>query len=274
MKRRYATIILRIIVRIRVLFNRIMMKYFMSDTSISHVSMFHNIIQSGKGCMDPNDCEIENLIDYIEYCHESGIRFVTAEELFSTNPQVAKRNMAIITFDDGFESLYSVVNRELSGRGIPFLCFITTSYIGEKGYISKEQLIELSQNPLCTIGMHADQHIQWRNEESDKITQDYNKCKEILSHIIGYEPQYYAFPYGSVLAVSRRNIKDIGKMNPKAIFLTDQRKLSLRLLRNAQKGLPRLDIAGYYSGLYREEYRGLKIGEKDQSNNYRSTRND
>lgn len=243
--------------------NRFIMKCFQKDVSVSHISMFHKITTTGLVSGDEDECRVEDLIDYIEYCQRSKIRFVSIDDLLAMNSDEACKNKAVITFDDGFNSLYTVTSLELTERKIPFLCFIVTSLIDTDGYISTEQLKSLANNRFCTIGMHSDQHIFWRGRKSEDLIIDYIKCKSILTNIIGYEPQYYAFPYGSYLAVSQANIKTIGKMKPKCIFLTDQRKLTSKDVTFPLRGLPRLDIAGYYRGAYREKWRGLDIGRKD-----------
>lgn len=239
--------------------NQYLMKYVMKDEHISHIAMFHKITTTGIISGDQNECRIEDFIDYIDHCQELGIKFVSLDNLLSMNADEACRNKAVITFDDGFESVHTVASKELFNRKIPYTCFITTSYLEQKGYISLEQLEMLSTNKLCTIGMHSDQHIFWRDKKASELKSDYLKCKQILSEIIKYEPQYYAFPYGSVKAVSSENIKTIRKMLPKAIFLTDQKKLSKNDIRNPLIGLPRLDIGGYYKGYYKKEYMGLSL---------------
>lgn len=243
--------------------NQTIMRYFQKGESVSHIAMFHKITTTGLISNDENECRIEDLIDYIEYCKKSEIEFVSIGELLAMEPSEACRNKAVITFDDGFESFCTVASHELIERRIPFLCFIVTSLIDMDGYISTEQLKSLAHNKFCTVGMHSDRHIFWRGRKSEELIDDYLKCRSILTNIIGYEPQYYAFPFGSYFAVSSSNIKTIRKMNPKCIFLTDQRKIMPKDVKDPLRGLPRLDISGYYRGAYKEEYKGLDIGKKD-----------
>lgn len=235
------------------------MKYFLQDVHISHISMFHNITKTNLEIQGQDDCRIEDMMNYIRCCQELCMEFVSLDKLFSLNVEDASRNKAVITFDDGYESVSLVAAKILTDKNIPFTCFITTSFIGKEGYISIEQLKNLSDNPLCTIGMHSDQHIFWRNKSSKELENDYIKCRRILADIIGYEPCYYAFPYGSVLAVSKKNIRVIKKLSPRAIFLTDQRKIVKGDLMDPLSGLPRIDIPGYYKGYYKKDYIGLDL---------------
>lgn len=236
-----------------------LMKYFMRDERISHISMFHKITTSSVMSDDQDECRMEDLLAYIDYCFGIGTEFISLDDLFSMNVNNSYKSKAVITFDDGCESVWTVASKELIDRSIPFTCFITTSLIGKEGYITSEQLKCLSRNYLCTIGMHSDQHVFWRGKSKEELEKDYLRCRQILSDIIGYEPCYYAFPYGSYSAVSQKNLRAIKKLSPRAIFLTDQRKLTRRDLKNPLSGLPRLDIPGYYKGYYKKEYMGLKL---------------
>lgn len=182
--------------------NQLIMRHFMCDESISHISMFHRITTDGIVSGNPNDCRIEDFINYIEYCERIGIEFITIDRLITMKSKAACKKKAVITFDDGYESMYSVAAKELEKRAIPFLCFIVTSFVGRKGFVSVNQLKDLSKNPLCTIGMHSDRHIFWRGKSAEELRDDYIKCRDVLGKITGYEPRYYAFPYGSCTAVS------------------------------------------------------------------------
>ena len=239
--------------------NQLWMKYFLYDEHISHISMFHNITKTSLANQGQNDCRCEDLLDYLNYCQKIGMEFVSLDKFFSLNVEDACRNKVVITFDDGYESVSTVATKILTDRNIPFTCFVTTSFIGKEGYLSAEQIKNLSQNPLCTIGMHSDQHIIWRGRLSKELEADYLRCKQILSNIIGREPCYYAFPYGNVSAVSKKNIRILKKLSPKAVFLTDQRKIVRSDIINPLSGLPRIDIPGYYKGYYKKEDMGLEL---------------
>ena len=236
------------------------MKYLMKDEKISHISMFHRLNVDGNVTGNQNDCRLEDFLNYIDYCKSKGFDFISIDDLISMDSLVACHKKAVITFDDGWKSVYTVAFKELNKRRIPFICFIVSSFIDKDGFITKKELFEMSQNSLCTIGLHSDQHIFWRGRKSSELIEDYLKCKRIVTNIIGYEPKYYAFPYGSFYAVSSKNIKTIKNFAPKAIFLTAQRKLRKKDIEYPLRGMPRLDIAGYYRHAYKSEYKGLHIG--------------
>lgn len=229
----------------------------MTDPLISHIAMFHDIIQDDEQTDDDYACAIGNLVKYIDCCVNIGLKPVSVDELLRKDKISAVKGHFIVTFDDGFESMSTIMAPKLTEMNIPFIIFITTSFLDQPGYLTSLELKELSVNPLCTIGMHSHEHIYWIDRRKDELIADYNKCCEKISSIIGYQPEYYAFPYGSHMAVSNSNIRTIASQNVKGIFLTNQRKLLVDDLKNPLKGLPRLDIPGYFNG--RRTYKIVKF---------------
>ena len=222
----------------------------------SHIAMFHDIKNDGEVYDSAYDCSISNLIDYINHCQSVGFEFVSIDELINGKMQ---ENAAVITFDDGFESVYTLAYPELKERNIPFTAYITTEYLNKPGYLSSAQLKILSEDGLCTGGMHANEHKMFRYETKNVLGADFDECKKILVDITGEIPEHYAFPYGSVYAVSRRNVATICKKGVLSIALTDQIKVSKKDLANPYY-LPRLDIPGYYLGRVKDKYKGVGVG--------------
>lgn len=220
----------------------------MADQLISHIAMFHDIIQNDEYTDDDYACTISNLVKYLEYCKNTGLKPVSVDELLTLDVMSATKGYFVVTFDDGFESMSKIVAPKLTEMGIPFIIFVTTSFLNKPGYLTSTELKELNDNPLCTIGMHSHEHIYWIGKRKEELITDFNKCSEIINSIIGHKPEYYAFPYGSHMAVSNSNVKIIARQSVKGIFLTNQRKLLIRDLKNPLKGLPRLDIPGYFNG--------------------------
>lgn len=238
--------ILQVKVRIWDYLCKIRMRTTMSDEHLSHVAMFHNIKTSEEKLVNPYECYDTELVEYIKYCKKLNMKFRSVDELLALPRELIKKNNCIITFDDGFASTYEIAAPILFELDIPFIVFITTSYIGHKGYMNKQQIYDLSKNPLCTIGLHSHEHVMWRFEKEQKLYKDFHECKKIISSIINSEPKYFAFPYGSMYAVSARNIKTVKRLGVKSIFLTSGLKINIKNLLYPYK-IPRLDIPGYFN---------------------------
>ena len=84
-------------------------------------------------------------------------------------------------------------------NNIPFTVFVCVGFIDRAGFIKKEQLLQLSSNPLCTIGAHSMTHVNL--SKIDDCKWEISKSKTVLEQIIGKEVKYFAYPYGSKGAV-------------------------------------------------------------------------
>ena len=74
-----------------------------------------------------------------------------------------EKGTAVISVDDGSEDNYRLY-RLLSRYGIPATFNIVTSWIGTKGYLSLDQLMEIHRDPLMEIACHGHTH---QNDDGD-----------------------------------------------------------------------------------------------------------
>ena len=101
-----------------------------------------------------------------------------------------------ITFDDGLLDLYTVAYPFLKRKGVPFTAFIVTDYLDKQGYITKEQLKEMSKDPLVTIGSHGVTHKPLPSLSVNEKKNEIVHSKSIIEDIIGKEVCYYAYSHG------------------------------------------------------------------------------
>lgn len=239
--------------------NNIIRTIFQSKKDISYISMFHNLVECSEGISDRYSCSVVDFENYIKAMLNNGIIFESIDNMIN-NFQC--RGMTTVTFDDGFESVYTKAFPILIKYNIPFIIYVTGEFINKEGYLSSKQLFELSKCDLCEIGIHAYEHKVFRRVSSEELLNDYIKCKNYIESIIKKETKHYAFPYGSILAVSRANIETIKKCGVKSICLTTQRKLFKIDIKNRYY-LPRLNIPALLDemGLRRRKNTGnsLKI---------------
>ena len=101
-----------------------------------------------------------------------------------------------ITFDDGLLNVYTLAYPFLKEHNIPFTVFVITDFLDTDGYITTDQLKEMSRDPLVTIGSHGVTHkILPSLSRNDKIM-ELSKSKEILSQLINKEISVFAYSHG------------------------------------------------------------------------------
>ena len=64
----------------------------------------------------------------------------------------------IVTFDDGYESDWTLAAPVLESFSVPATFFVSTGYLGSTGMMDEDQLCRLSDNPLFSIGSHGETH--------------------------------------------------------------------------------------------------------------------
>lgn len=65
------------------------------------------------------------------------------------------KRLTAITFDDGFRDNLTVALPLLEKYGLPMTLFVTAGFIDRDGYLSTQELREISMHPLVTIGAHG-----------------------------------------------------------------------------------------------------------------------
>lgn len=244
--------------KIDTLKNKYIMRMWLGKTNNSHISMFHGIVKTNDEKYDPFCCTVEELVKYIDYCKQNNIEICSIKRLLEADKNIAVKKHAVITFDDIYDNVYKFAFPILLSLNIPFMVFISTSLLDTPGYISSNNLIKMNESELCTVGMHNHQHIKWRFESDKRFLEDIKDCKNKLYEILGSIPRYYAFPYGTKLAISNRQIelaKNIDYI--KCIFTTEQMKIRITDFQLDTPVLPRLDVPGYFNGRYQANDIGL-----------------
>lgn len=114
-----------------------------------------------------------------------------------------------VTFDDIFASACQNAVPLLRERRLPYTVFIAPELVDRPGYVTSGQLKDLASDPLCTIGAHSMSHCLMRPLSEADCLAELADSKRWLEDFCGREVDCFAFPYGSVYACSRANIRQV-----------------------------------------------------------------
>jgi peptidoglycan/xylan/chitin deacetylase (PgdA/CDA1 family) len=70
-----------------------------------------------------------------------------------------------------------------------------------------EQLKEMANDPLCTIGSHTMSHCRLAMKDNDSLMHELHDSKRILSEKLGAEIEHLSYPYGWITDVSEEAIE-------------------------------------------------------------------
>ena len=225
----------------------VLLRTIQKDERQSFIAMFHDVVSQSENAQDNYTCTEKEYVQFIEKIKQLGFDIVSLDSLLECPHKYQMKKKVVISFDDGFSSTYSFVNRYMTSKGLPYIVYVNTSLLNTPGYINSKQLKEMASNPFCTIGMHAHEHIPYLSVPDEKLRLDYKICDKIITEITGKRPEHYAFPYGSVNSCSFRNCNVIQHLGVKSIAMTLPIKITLTSLRRPFY-LPRINIPSYFRG--------------------------
>lgn len=108
-----------------------------------------------------------------------------------------------LTFDDAYESVYTEAWPELKERGIPLTIFVLSGSVGKDGYMTWDELREMADHDLVTIGNHSQDHgtmLKRSDEDSEehaeRIAKELDKGAERIEEKLDIETEMFAHPYG------------------------------------------------------------------------------
>ena len=102
----------------------------------------------------------------------------------------------LITIDDAFLSFYNNAWPFLKENQIPFILFTSTETIGNKGYMTMDQLKEIVSYGFAYFGNHSHSHEYMVEFDFEKYTADINKSIDIFNSQFNYNPIFFSYPFG------------------------------------------------------------------------------
>ena len=115
------------------------------------IIMYHHVKYSEK--RDPNSVTPENFAWQMEFIKKNGYQVISLDELIEgiKTGRSFSRKSVVITFDDGYEDNYLYAFPTLKKLGITATMFIVSDLIGQKGYLTWEE-VKTMQVPACCSG--------------------------------------------------------------------------------------------------------------------------
>lgn len=159
---------------------------------------------------------VANFRAQIKMLADSGYHAITPDEYYAylAGGKPLPSKPVMITFDDTSEEHYTIARPELEKYGFKGAFFIMTVSIGRPGYMSKEQIKDLSDKGHV-IASHTYDHHNVKKYEGEDWDKQMLKPKQKLESITGKSVDYFAYPFGEWKAAA---IPELQKRNYKAAF--------------------------------------------------------
>ena len=151
--------------------------------------------------------KIVDFIRQIDLIKKNNFGFVNPDSFENNLINSKDKKKVLLTIDDGFKSFYDQAWPLLKKDKIPFILFVSTRDVGNKGYMTWEQIKEISKEKFVHIGNHSYSHDYLIDKTNDEIIYDINLAKKDFKNNLGYDSPFFSYPFGEY----SNNFKDIIK---------------------------------------------------------------
>jgi len=167
-------------------------KYFSNDEGVLSI-MYHRFNEfkysSTNISMDTFKKHVELILDAnLSFYHP--INFVNEFDI----PKKEKK--ILLTVDDAFQSFYDNAWPYLKKNQIPFVLFVSTEPVGNKGYMNWEQIKEIERSEFAVIGHHSHSHDYLIDKSEEVFLDDIKSSNRIFKEKLGYIPTLFSYPFG------------------------------------------------------------------------------
>ena len=163
----------------------------------------------------------------MKYLRDKGYNVITLKEAVSYIGQRRRlpRKTVAITIDDGYENNFVSAYPILKKYGVPATIFVITGKIGSEGFVTWDEIKEMSDSGIIDIESHTKEH-KWLTGLDDKTLEDeLEGSKKILESRLGKEVPFVCYPMGGYNERVETVARSAGY---KAAFGTKRRRISAR----------------------------------------------
>ena len=169
------------------------------------ITYYHEVVEDGKGAsyqlLDESKFEAQ-----MKYLAESGYTSLFFSELDKPLP----KKPIIVSFDDGFLSVYEKAAPIMEKYGVKGNIYLPTAYIGnDEKFMTWEQIKNLQDNGLFEVQAHTHNHIDVRTKSEEELAQETEISNGYFEKELGYVPVAICLPFG---AYDARSIKALKKV--------------------------------------------------------------
>lgn len=168
---------------------------------------YHEIVKNGNG-FSYQKIEIEKFEDQMKFLKENRYNTLFFSELSAGLPERA----LIVSFDDGFRTVYENAAPIMKKYGIKGNVYLPTGYIDkEKQFMTWNMLKELYANRQFEMQAHTNSHLDIRTLGRKEMAEEIRNSNEIFQKELNYIPEAFCIPFGTYDRKSLALLKELGK---------------------------------------------------------------
>jgi peptidoglycan/xylan/chitin deacetylase (PgdA/CDA1 family) len=140
---------------------------------------------------------IEKFRDQMKALAENGYHTISPDQLYDylVKGTALPSKPFLLTYDDTRAEQFTIAREEMKKYGFKGVYFIMTVSLGRPGYMTREEVKELSDEGNV-IGSHTWNHSNVKNYTAKDWPLQVDKPSQQLENITGKPVEYFAYPFG------------------------------------------------------------------------------
>ena len=182
-------------------------KYFSNDEGVLSI-MYHRFNEFK---YPSTNISMDIFKKHVELILDANLTFYHPKDFENEFDIPKKEKKILLTVDDAFQSFYDNAWPYLEKNQIPFVLFVSTEPVGNKGYMDWEQIKEIERSEFGVIGHHSHSHDYLIDKSQEVFLDDIKSSNQIFKEKLGYVPTLFSYPFGEYSGFMRdyisRNFK-------------------------------------------------------------------
>ncbi|MDO8603447.1 MAG: polysaccharide deacetylase family protein [Candidatus Omnitrophota bacterium] len=176
---------------------------------VAPVIMYHKI--DGDSAVSRLSVSPENFkrqMYFLKKRHYNVVKLEDLAEIVKKN-KIPPRTIAV-TFDDGYENNYTNAYPVLKQLGLHATIFIIPALVGTEGYVTWNQILEMSESGVIAIGSHTMTHPWLPTQPVQKLDSEIKDSKAAIESHLDREIYAFSYPLGGFNKDVRKKVVEAG----------------------------------------------------------------
>ncbi|MFH1622457.1 MAG: polysaccharide deacetylase family protein [Candidatus Omnitrophota bacterium] len=186
---------------------------FLRHMHINPVLMYHYIVDTDLAKKDKRIVTPKTFERQIAFLKINNYNIISLEEFatYLRDKEQIPKNTVVLTFDDGHIDNYENAYPILRKYNLKATMFVIVDSLGKPNFMTKDQIKEMSESGLVTIGSHTlgERHLPSIADEEDLKREIYNS-KDKLERILDKPVNCFSYPIGGFNEKIRDMVIDAG----------------------------------------------------------------
>jgi len=167
-------------------------KYFSNDKGVLSI-MYHRFNEFK---YPSTNISMDVFKKHVELILDENLSFYHPKKFENEFNLPKEEKKVLLTIDDAFQSFYENAWPYLKKNKIPFILFVSTEPVGNKGYMNWEQIKEVENSEFAVIGHHSHSHDYLIDKSQEIFLNDIKTSNLIFKEKLGYVPTLFSYPFG------------------------------------------------------------------------------